>query len=116
MTFDDGVVIICNVENSAQPGERPVKMLRPVQELCYAEDTLGITRYYEAIKADQLIEAVISVPAEISVNINQMAILEDGSQYQIRMVQKETDEFGLKILKLSLERNGEEYEVYNADV
>lgn len=116
MTFDDGIVMICNVENAGESGERPIKRLYPIQELYYAEDTLGITRYYEAIKAEQLIEAVISVPDEIVININQMAVLEDKSQFQIRMVQKEVDEFGNKILKLSLERNGEEYEIYSADV
>ena len=111
MTFDDGVVVICNISNAAAPGEMPVKKLSAVQELSFAEETVGITRYYEAIKTDQIIEMVIAVPREIEISINQMAVLETGEQYEIRMVQAATDENGLKILRLSLERNGEDYEV-----
>ena len=74
---------------------------------------MGITRYYEAIRANQLIEKLIAVPHEFDASVNQMAVLEDGSQYQIRMVQTGTDESSLKILRLSLERNGEEYEIGN---
>lgn len=111
MTFDDGVVAICDVSNTAAPGEMPIKKLNAVQELSYEEETVGITRYYEAIKTDQLIEMVIVVPREIEISINQMAVLETGEQYEIRMVQAATDENGLKILRLSLERNGESYEV-----
>lgn len=111
MTFDDGLVTICDVSNDAEPGEQPVKKLTPVQQLHYAEETVGINRYYSAIKADQLIEAVIVVPAEIMISTNQFAIIDGGAQYMIQMVQKDRDDNGLKILRLSLERNGESYEV-----
>ena len=110
MTFDDGTVYICEVSNAAQPGEMPIKKLTPIQELANSEETVGVTRYYEAIKTDQLIEKVVAVPREIEITINQMAIIEE-EQFEIRMVQTGTDEFGLKILKLYLERNGENYEV-----
>lgn len=111
MTFDDGLVTICDVTNAQEPGEQPVKKLTPIQQLHYAEETVGVNRYYSAIEADQLIESVIDVPAEIMIDTNQYAVLEDGSQFMIRMVQKDRDDNGLKILKLSLERNGESYEV-----
>lgn len=113
MTFDDGVVTICEVVNDAEPGEIPVKRLKRLQELSFHEESVGITRYYEAIRANQLIEKLIAVPHEFDASVNQMAVLEDGSQYQIRMVQTGTDESLLKILRLSLERNGEEYEIGN---
>lgn len=113
MTFDDGVVMICEVVNDAEPGDIPVKRLKRLQELSFHEESVGITRYYEAIRANQLIEKVISVPHEFDASVNQMAVLEDGSQYQIRMVQAGTDENSLRILRLSLERNGEEYEISN---
>lgn len=111
MTFDDGIVKIYNVENDAQPGEMPVKGLALEESFHFFEESLGITRYYEALKAGQLIERVISIPWPASVNTNQVAIFEDGAQYQVRMVQQGADDFGLKILRLSLERNGEDYEI-----
>lgn len=111
MTFDDGIVKIYSVTNGSEPGEVPAKVLASPVLFYFHEESLGITRYFEAIKAGQLIERVISVPWPADININQIAVFEDGSQFKIRMVQQEKDEEGLKIVKLSLERNGEEYEI-----
>lgn len=108
MTFDDGTVIICDVENGAEPGKIPEKKLKYRETHCFSEQSLGIQRYYEAIKANQLIERVIAI-YQAPVSVNQMAVFEDGSQYLIRMVQPGVDENGIKIVKLSLERNGEQY-------
>lgn len=108
MTFDDGTVIICDVENRAEPGKIPEKKLKYRETHCFSEQSLGIQRYYEAIKANQLIERVIAI-YQAPVSVNQMAVFEDGSQYLIRMVQPGVDENGIKIAKLSLERNGEQY-------
>lgn len=110
MTFDDGIVKIYDVVNAAAPGDLPVNKLQNPTEFFFSEDALGITRYYEAIKANQLIERVISI-YRYPVNINQVAVFEDGSQYTIQMVQHELDDNGIKITRLSLERNGENYEI-----
>lgn len=110
MTFDDGIVTIYDVANAAAPGDLPVDKLQNPMQYHFSEETLGVTRYYEAIKANQLIERVIAIyPGPVT--INQVAVFEDGSQYTIQMVQRELDDFGLKILKLSLERNGQNYEI-----
>ena len=45
-----------------------------------------------------------------SVRIHDIAVMEDGSQFRIVMVQPETDENGIKINKLSLERLNNEYQ------
>lgn len=111
MTFDDGIVKIYNVQNEAEPGDMPVKGLVSPGIFYFHEESLGITRYYEALKAGQLIERVISIPWPAEITINQIAVFEDGGQFQIRMVQQAHDENGIKTIRLSLERNGEEYEV-----
>lgn len=111
MTFDDGIVKIYDVKNMANPGERPRKGLALSESFYYTEQTVGITRYYEAIKAEQMIEKVIAI-YRTDVNTNQIAVLENGEQFVIRMVQQDTDENGIKITKLSLERNGEIYEIF----
>lgn len=115
MTYDDGIVAIYDVVNMAQAGDVPVRKLSLAGRLYFTEETVGVTRYYEAIKAEQLIEKVIGVQPEMAININQIAILEDGNQYAIRMVQRADDDNGLKYLRLSLERNGEEYEIARND-
>ena len=109
MTFDDGIVRICNVVNMSESGDVPVKGIDIGDPFCFHEETVGITRYYEAIRANQLIERVISIYRAM-ISINKIAVFEDGSQYIIRSVQHTTDEDGIKITKLSLERNGEHYE------
>lgn len=110
MTFDDGIVTIYDVQNGAKPGDLPINVLVNPIQFHFAEQTLGVTRYYEAIKANQLIERVITIyPGNVTTN--QVAIFEDGSQYSIRMIQRENDDFGIKILRLSLERNGQNYEI-----
>mgnify|MGYP001623233990 CR=1 FL=1 len=108
MTFDDGLVEICTVVNLNNPGDIPKKGLRRGEEFYFHEESVGITRYYEAIRANQMIERVIAV-YRAPINVNQIAVFEDGSQYIIRMVQQTVDENGIKISRLSLERNGEEY-------
>lgn len=111
MTFDDGIVNIYNVINAAQAGDMPRKALRNPHGFFYHDETVGVTRYYEAVKAGQTIERVIAIPWPATITTNEIAVLEDNSQYQIRMVQLATDENGLKIYRLSLERNGEDYEI-----
>lgn len=111
MTFDDGILKIYGTENGASPGEAPIKKLADPQSYYYHEETVGITRHYEALKTEQVIERVVSIPQPAAVNINQIAVFEDGTQYRIRMVQPDTDDLGLKIIRISLERNGEEYEI-----
>lgn len=111
MTFDDGILKVYEVTNSASPGDMPIAALSEVGAFYFHEDSLGVTRYFEAIKAGQLIERVVSIPYPAFVSINHVVAFEDGSQFQVRMVQPERDEQNLKILRLSLERAGEQYEI-----
>lgn len=111
MTFDDGIIKVYSVSNGSEPGEVPAKVLATPVLFYFHEESLGVTRYFEALKAGQLIEKVISIPWPAEISVNQIVVFEDGSQFKIRMVQYEKDDDGLKIIKLSLERNGEEYEI-----
>lgn len=115
MTFDDGILKIYSVTNGAENGDLPEEVLTFKNEFYFHEETVGISRYYEALKSNQLIERVVDIPDEGVVSINDIATIDtdpDGdNQYIIRMVQRSLDEEGLKILRISLERNGEEYEI-----
>lgn len=77
----------------------------------FSEDTLGITRFYEALRADQQIERVVKIYRDDRISINQIAVMEDDTQYQIRMVQAAKDDDGIDIQKLSLERVSDPYEI-----
>lgn len=110
MTFDDGVIKIYSIDNIAKPGEIPAEGLVFYRSFCFSYLSLGVTRYYEALKANQNIESVICVYYDQALNTNQIAVMEDGAQYKIRMIQQDRDENGIRIMKISLERSGEQYE------
>lgn len=111
MTFDDGIIRIYEVTNRATSGDMPDRALLFKTDFAFTEETVGVTRYYEAIRANQLIERMVATYRDMSVTINDIAIMEDGIQYQIRMIQYRKDENGIDIMDLSLERNGDNYEV-----
>ena len=115
MTFDDGILTIYEGTNSAEPGTKPVPALAEKSKHYFEFDTLGITRYYTALQADQKIAAVVDIPGWHNVRTTDICILEDGGQYTVAMVQPTTDEDGLRIMKLSLERVSQTYEVPGQD-
>lgn len=112
MTYSDGILKIYETINAAEPGMKPVLKLREGESCYFGFATLGITRYYTAMQAQQLIECVVRIPDWTSAKVTDICILEDGTQYRIAMLQKERDENGLKMSRLSLERlgEGEEYD------
>ena len=111
MTFDDGILTIYEVTNSAQPGAKPAPALIEKSRHYFGFETLGITRYYTALQADQKIATVVDIPEWHNIKTTDICILEDGGQYTVAMVQPTKDEDGLRIMKLSLERVSQTYEV-----
>lgn len=111
MTFDDGILTIYEAKNVAEPGSKPVMKPEEKARYYYAYSELGITRFYAAKNANQQIECVVCIPGWNDVKVTDLCALDDGTQYQVSMVQPTTDEDGLRIMKLSLERVGQNYEV-----
>lgn len=110
MTFDDGIVKLYMITDQAVPGKKPIRGLTLRESFYFGFDTLGINRYYTALQANQQIESVINIPGWNRVDTaTTIAVLEDGLQYKIAMCQPMTDDDGLRITKLSLERLGDEY-------
>lgn len=113
MTFDDGILTIYDVTNIAPPGDMPIKKLTQKERYFYGYDRLGITRFYTALQANQTITAVVNVPGWGDIQNTDVAILDEQPeiQYQINLVQPETDENGLRMMKLTLERMDFAYEI-----
>lgn len=112
MTFDDGIVAIYTIVEQTTPGRKPEKGIRIGERFFFGYETLGVQRYYTALQANQQIEAVINIPGWNTINPAQnVAMLENGNQYRIVMVQPTTDDDGLRITKLTLERMHESYDV-----
>ncbi len=115
MTFDDGILTIFSAENVSVPGGMPIVQLIPKERYYYSFDNLGINRYYTALQAQQTIEAVVNIPGWGNISATDICTLDDGTQYRIVMRQSTTDEDGLRITKLSLERINEKYAIKTAN-
>lgn len=115
MTFDDGILTIYTVTNTAQPGQMPVEGLEEKEKYYYGFDTLGINRYYTALQAQQQIEAVVNVPGWGDIAATDICALDNGDQFRIVMRQATLDDNGLRITKLSLERINEKYAINPAE-
>ena len=112
MTFDDGIVGIYTITQKPEPGKMPIRGISLSESFFFGYDTLGVNRYYTALQANQQIEAVINIPGWQPFNpATSVAVMEDGSQFKVRMVQPMLDEDGLRITTLSLERVHENYAV-----
>lgn len=107
MTFDDGVLKIFRTENASGKGEMPVERNVFLSEHYFCWDILGYSRYYTALQANQNISAVVNIPEWHDISPLCRVEMEDERQYLIRMVQPMTDENGLHITKLTLERIGD---------
>lgn len=100
--FDDGVVLFYDLENVAQKGMKPVPKAVNPRTAFFHEDTLGVSRYYQARSVDVEISRVISCWDEPDIVDPAVAVI-DGKSYKVEMVQA-VYENNLKIRRYSLAR------------
>lgn len=109
--FNDGLVQIWSVKDAAQPGHLPVERLDQQKDtLRYDEQRLGIQRYYTGKQNQVNIERVIRVPRTNRVSSQDVAVLEDGKQYRIDLVQAVTEVYPPSV-DLTLARIEQKFEV-----
>jgi hypothetical protein len=108
--INSGVVKIYSVEDSAQPGYQPKPSLNLKLTLRYEEQRLGINRLYLSRQNQAEIEKVIRVPRQDSISNQDVAILENGSQYSINYTQTVQNVYP-PCLDLSLVKVEQNYEV-----
>lgn len=108
--LNSGVVYIYSVEDSAQPGYQPKPALKLKLTLRYEEQRRGINRLYLSRQNQAEVEKVIRVPRQDSISNQDVAILENGSQYSIDYTQTVQDVYP-PCLDLSLVKVEQNYEV-----
>lgn len=104
MTFDDGALRVYRVENNAAQGAMPQETETLLSVHYFGFDVLGFSRYYTALQANQSISAVVNIPGWHDISVLDIAEMEDGRRYRIRLCQPMKDENGLDMTKLTLER------------
>jgi hypothetical protein len=110
-TFNDGIVNIYSVGNIANDGNMPKEGLTlKVGLLRYEERTVGMSRFWTAMQAQAQIDQVLRVPLTRSVSTQDVAIPNDGEQYEIKQIQYPK---GVEppSMDLSLERAEADYDI-----
>lgn len=115
MTFDDGILSVFRPQNTAGPGDKPQPGLTFRGRYYYGFASLGVTRYYAAMQAGQDVSAIVTVPGWDDIITNDIVVLDDGRQYWAEMVQPETDEFGLRITRITLGVLSVDYQIPTED-
>ena len=122
--MDDGLCLLCTLENVAEPGDMPREVLRPVKdgdvtaEWQFESRKIGYNRQYEAKGVSERVDMLIRI-WQAPARIGMYAVLSEydgqenpnGDQYRIDNVQQLTDDDGLKVTDLTLYRLDELYEV-----
>jgi hypothetical protein len=114
-TFNDGVVGIYDLGNTASPGNMPVEGLTLKQTLRYHERTVGLARYYTALQANVKINYVLRCPRLRDVSAQDVAIPNDGKQYRITLIQYPED-IEPPVMDLTLEKLAQQYDIYQPEV
>ena len=93
----------------------PKLKLKFKTKFCFSYYEIGVTRFYYAMKNGQNISAVLESYFDKNIVVNDVVVLEDGSQFIVRMVQPTINENGLRIMRISLERIEQNYEFAETD-
>lgn len=107
-SFNDGVVNIYKVGDIALPGDMPKEGLVLQQTLRYKERTVGLNRFYAALQNSIKVDLVIRCQQIRSVSTQDVAILQNGQQYEIKQIQYPEDA-DPHVMDLTLERLGVDY-------
>lgn len=89
--YNDGVLTVCAVQDAAPAGYLPQNRLEEKCKLPFAEQRVGVTRYYAARQNQINVERVLRIPRVAGVTNQDVAITHDGVQYRIDQVQTVPD-------------------------
>lgn len=110
--YNDGIVTIYDVGNAGGAGFRPIKEITEKHVLRYQERTVGVTRFFEAMAAQERVDRVIRIPRCGELTTDQVAALPGGKQYTIVQVQYPAGVLPPSIdLSLRVIEEGERYDI-----
>lgn len=112
MILDHGTVEIFKIHESAAPGGKLKKVIRPLFEPCwYGELNVGYRRQYAAMGVSQQVDKLLRIWQERGITIGMVAVLDDCEQYRIDNVQHLEDEEREPVTHLTLRRLDRFYEI-----
>lgn len=108
-TFDDGIVDIREKVNIAALGDKPMYDFRTRVSLYFGYEKTGIVRNYAAKQAGDTLDDVIHVYQDRSISAGRDIAEINEREYKILQVQHGTDDDGIAVTVLSLERRETPY-------
>lgn len=112
--FNDGIVKIYEVTNTAQDGGMPVECLALKQTLRYKERTVGLSRFWAVAQANVRVSYVLRCPRLRDVSAQDIAVPNDGKQYRIVLMQYPED-IDPPVMDLTLEELNPVYDIYQPE-
>lgn len=112
MNRDDGIVYLAELQNEAEPGDKPAYSLHPVSRQWYEDRAIGFRRQYAAKGVSEQVDMLIRVTHNTRARIGLYAVLGNGDQFRITNVTNaRDDETGLRYTELTLTRLDQNYEI-----
>lgn len=108
-TFNDGLVYIYSVGNSAGEGDMPQSTLELKETLRFHRRMVGLTRSTLALQTGVAVDGLIRCHFRPSVSPQDVAVIE-GEQYRVSKVQR-PDDITPPVMDLELARLEHEYEI-----
>jgi len=105
--YDAGILRLYRLDNVASAGNMPHEALVHICSAYYDELTVGVTRAYAALSANQRIDMLVRCYNTAMVTDAEYVIIND-EQFRIALKQKRGDD-----VDLTLERLGEYLDVYS---
>lgn len=111
--YDDGIIFLATLTDSATSGDMPKEQLTKVGRFWYEERMIGLRRQYAAKGAREQIDMIVRIHGyQTEARIGRYAILGNGDQFRITNVSRgEEDATRLRFTELTLERLDELYEL-----
>lgn len=113
-SYNDGLVTIYRLTDGGKPGYLPQPLPSKIVTLHYAEMRLGLTRYYAAKQNNVQVERVLRVPRGANIAAQDIAVTEDGQEYDIDLIQS-VDGIWPPSLDLTLAKTSQKRIVPNSD-
>lgn len=118
MMLDSGIAVVCGLENVANPPFMPSMKLVEKTRGYFGFRTVGVQRFYQAAGADRTIDALVRMVYDPEIKRGLYAVLytdmdnpANGEQYRIARAEMVEDEDDLRMIDLTLERDGNRYDV-----
>lgn len=110
--MNDGIVYLCRLTNTAEPGFKPVEVLTRVGRDWFENRTISFSRQYEAKGVNEQIDLLIRIHYNPAVRIGMYAVLGNGDQYRIDNVTiGYSDQSRLRYTELTLRKLEDNYDL-----